>query len=248
MGVPPPKEGINWKGEKWTPESGEKGAHPNSRFTAPAGQCPSIAPNWEDPKGVPISAMIFGGRRSNVVPLVFESLSWQHGTYVGATMTSETTAAAVGAVGNLRRDPMAMIPFCGYHMGDYWGHWLNVGKRLKQAPKIFHVNWFRKNKEGKFLWPGFGDNLRVIQWILERCRGEGKAEKTPIGYVPAEGAIHTEGLNMAPESMKELCGVDSREWVAELEGQEEFLKKFGNRLPEGIRAEKEALSKRLQES
>ncbi|SHF30410.1 phosphoenolpyruvate carboxykinase (GTP) [Caldanaerobius fijiensis DSM 17918] len=241
----PPASGINWKGEPWTPDSGEKGAHPNARFTAPASQCPSISPEWENPKGVPISAIIFGGRRAKVAPLVYQSFDWNHGVYVGATMASETTAAAAGKVGVVRRDPMAMLPFCGYNMADYFAYWLEMGKRIPNPPKIFNVNWFRTDDEGNFLWPGFGENMRVLKWIIDRCNGNGEAVETPIGYVPAKGAIDTTGLDISDEVMEELLSVDKDVWAEEIKDQEEFLKQFGDRLPEEIIAQKEALKKRF---
>lgn len=244
MDIPPPQEGIDWKGKKWTPSSGEKGAHPNSRFTAPASQCPSLSPHWEDPEGVPISAIIFGGRRASVVPLVFESFDWPHGTYVGATVASERTAAAEGTVGELRHDPMAMLPFCGYHMGDYFEHWLQMGKRITRHPKIFHVNWFRQNSQGEFLWPGFGENLRVIQWILERCAGSGKAVKTPIGFVPAADAITTKGTHVSGSDLAELLRVDPGIWKPDMTSRDKFFGMF-DRLPQAIRDEHAAQKKRL---
>jgi phosphoenolpyruvate carboxykinase (GTP) len=241
----PPKSGIDWKGNPWTPESGEKGAHPNSRFTAPARQCPSISPEWENPQGVPLTAIIFGGRRARVAPLVYQSFDWNHGVYVGATMASETTAAAIGQVGVVRRDPMAMLPFCGYNMADYFAYWLEMGKRIPNPPKIFNVNWFRTDSEGNFIWPGFGENLRALLWIIDRCKGQGKAVETPIGYVPEENAIDVEGLDISPDVMKELLTIDKDVWADEVKSQSEFLEKFGDRLPEEIRRQNEALKKRF---
>ena len=240
-----PPELTDWQGQEWTPESPGKAAHPNSRFTAPARQCPSISPKWEDPEGVPIAAFVFGGRRARVAPLVYEALNWQHGVYVGAAMASETTAAATGAVGEVRRDPMAMIPFCGYNMGDYFRHWLEMGKRSDKAPRIFHVNWFRTGDEGKYLWPGFGENLRVLEWILDRCEGKGGAGETPIGYVPRPGDLNLDGLDISPEVMQQLLEVDRQSWRAELDGQSEFFERFGDHLPDEIREELEATRKRL---
>ncbi len=240
-----PKHGIDWLGRDWTPESGEKGAHPNSRFTAPACQCPCISPDWEKPDGVPLSAILFGGRRAKLAPLVFQSFDWNHGTFLGATMASETTAAATGAVGVVRRDPMAMIPFCGYDMADYFGHWIAMAKDNPNAPKIFHVNWFRQDDEGNFLWPGFGDNLRVLDWIVRRCKGEAGAKETAIGYIPNPEDINTEGLDISRDTMEEILSVDKEAWKAELPGMEEFFAKFGDKLPKEIRAEIDGLKARL---
>lgn len=240
-----PEAGIDWKGNPWTPESGVKGAHPNSRFTAPAKQCPCISSEFEAPKGVPISAIVFGGRRAKTAPLVYESFDWQHGVFVGATMASETTAAASGAVGVVRRDPMAMIPFCGYNMGDYFAHWLEMGEKIPKAPKIFHVNWFRTNENGKFIWPGFGDNLRVLNWILDRCEGKAEAVETPIGYLPNADAINTEGLDITDDVIKELLSVDKSVWLEDVKGQKEFFAKFGDRLPQAIKDQLAALEARL---
>jgi len=240
-----PAEGLDWRGKPWTPASGEKGAHPNSRFTAPASQCPSISLEWQNPKGVPISAIIFGGRRAKVAPLVYESFSWQHGTYIGATMASETTSAATGAVGVVRRDPMAMLPFCGYHIGDYFRHWLEMGKKAPKPPKIFHVNWFRTDPGGKFIWPGFGENLRVLLWILDRTEGKGEAVKTPIGYVPTPEAINVSGLGLSKEVVADLLSVDRADWKTEVEHQNEFFSTVGDRLPKEISEEQKNLRGRL---
>ena len=246
---PPPAHGmLDWQGRPWSPDSGEKAAHPNSRFTAPATQCPVISPEWENPMGVPISAILFGARRAQVVPLVFESRDWQHGTFLGATLTSETTAAASGKVGVVRNDSMAMQPFCGYNMADYWGHWLDIGRKLSKPPKIFRVNWFRADDHGKFLWPGFGDNLRALEWILKRCAGRGEAQETPIGYVPTLNAINRAGVNLSDSIMAQLLRVDQNEWAEAARGQLEYLEKFGDRVPQGIWDEYEALKALLQTS
>ena len=248
----PPASGTNWEGRPWKPDFKDKngrpllGAHPNSRFTAPAGQCPSIAPNWEDPKGVPISAVIFGGRRERLAPLVFESLDWNHGVYLGSTVASERTAAAEGSVGEIRRDPMAMLPFCGYNMGEYFGHWIEMGAKIPKPPKIFHVNWFRKDANGKFLWPGYGENLRVLEWILARARGEGKADKTPIGYLPTKDAIDLTGLNLTAGAMDQLLAVKPEEWAGELDGVKTFFEKFGAQLPKELWSQFNALKDRLK--
>ncbi|MBI4512381.1 MAG: phosphoenolpyruvate carboxykinase (GTP) [Deltaproteobacteria bacterium] len=245
----PPGPGvIDWQGKPWSPESSEKAAHPNSRFTAPASQCPSISPEWENPQGVPISAILFGARRQRVMPLIYQSFNWQHGTFLGATMSSETTAAAVGKVGVMRRDPMAMLPFCGYNMADYWGHWLAMGRRMTSPPKIFRVNWFRTGENGKFLWPGFGDNLRVLKWILERCQGRGEAVETPIGYVPGKNAIDRAGLDLPDSAMEQLLKVDRAEWIEAVHGQHEWFEKFGDHVPPGIWEEHEALARRVVSS
>ena len=242
----PPAPGmLDWQGRPWTPGGADKAAHPNSRFTAPASQCPSISPSWEDPKGVPISAILFGARRQRRVPLVFEAESWDHGTLLGATLSSETTAAAVGKVGVLRRDSMAMQPFCGYNMGDYFGHWLAIGKALKHPPHIFRVNWFRTDANGKFIWPGFGENLRVIQWVLERCEGTGHAEKTAIGWVPAHGALNTRGLGLSGSAVDALLEVDPAEWYDAVSLQSEYFDTFGDHVPAGIWREHSALVRRV---
>jgi len=241
-----PQSGLtDWKGEKWTPSKGPA-AQPNSRYTVPAKQSPSISKHFEDPEGVPISAIIFGGRRARVAPLVFEARDWQHGVFVGATMASETTAAATGAVGVTRRDPMAMLPFCGYNMADYFRHWLDMGKRVAHPPKIFHVNWFRKGEDGKFLWPGYGENVRVLKWMLERIEGRAKATETPIGYVPAPGSLTLDGLDISADTMEQLLRVDTNVWADEHEGIGKFFEKFGKRLPEELRQEQEKLGQRLQ--
>jgi phosphoenolpyruvate carboxykinase (GTP) len=244
IGNDPPAGLVNWKGEKWDASKGAA-AHPNARYTVPANQAPSISPKWEAPEGVPISAFIFGGRRARVAPLVYESFDWQHGVFVGATMASETTAAATGDVGVTRRDPMAMLPFCGYNMADYFRHWLEMGKKIPKPPKIFHVNWFRKGADGKFLWPGYGENVRVLKWILERVEGRGAAQETPIGYVPARNGLTLEGLKISDEAVDELLRVNPEHWEVEMEDSKEFLAKFGGRLPREIREEHEKLSLRF---
>jgi phosphoenolpyruvate carboxykinase (GTP) len=242
----PPHEGlINWKGERWTPGSGPA-AHPNARYTVRANQSPSISPHWDDPAGVPISAIIFGGRRARVVPLVYESRDWQHGVFVGATTASETTAAATGAVGVTRRDPMAMLPFCGYNMADYFAHWLAMGPKIKRQPKIFHVNWFRKSAEDKYLWPGYRENVRVLKWILDRIEGRAEAAETPIGFVPTPESLTLEGLSISRDALDELLRVDPADWAEESRATSEFLAKFGDRLPAPLRAEHESLVSRLQ--
>ena len=243
----PPAHCTDWRGNEWTPESRTPAAHPNSRFTAPASQDPAIASEWEDPDGVPISAILFGGRRASVVPLVHEAFDWAHGVFLGSIMASETTAAATGAVGELRRDPFAMLPFCGYNMADYWAHWLSMRDRLDEdkLPRVFYVNWFRKGADGHWLWPGFGDNSRVLEWVFERCAGRAEAVETPIGYLPAPGAIDTEGLDVSEQDMSELLRVDREEWLAELPGIAEYFAQFGDRLPQAMSDQLEGLRKRL---
>ncbi len=241
---PPPQGMTDWKGNAWSPKNGPA-AHPNSRYTVPARQSPSISPRWEDPAGVPISAFIFGGRRAKLEPLVYEALSWQHGVYSGATLASETTAAATGAVGVLRRDPMAMLPFCGYNMADYFGYWLQMGKRLTHPPRIFHVNWFRRDDDGKFLWPGFGENVRVLKWMLDRIDGTAEAQETPIGLVPTAQSLTLDGLKISREQVEGLLRVDAGDWTAELDGVKEFFAKFGDRLPRELHEEVEQAAKRL---
>jgi phosphoenolpyruvate carboxykinase (GTP) len=243
----PPAHAIDWQGNDWTPDSEAPAAHPNARFTVPASQCPSIAPEWEDPGGVPIDAFLFGGRRATVVPLVHEAFDWEHGVFLGAIMGSEKTAAADGTVGELRFDPMAMLPFCGYHMADYFGHWLAVGRREgARLPKVFMVNWFRKGDGGRYLWPGFGDNSRVLAWIFRRCDDAAEAAETPIGLVPAPGAIDTEGLDISDEDMAELLKVDPDEWRAQLLQMKEHFAQFGGRLPAELRERLEALERELR--
>lgn len=239
-----PENALDWKGQPWNKDSGVKGAHPNSRFTAPAKNCPCLSDKFEEPEGVKISAIVFGGRRAKTVPLVYQSKSWEHGVFMGSVMASETTAAATGAVGVLRRDPMAMLPFCGYNMGDYFAHWLEMGK-IKDAPKIFNVNWFRTDEDGKFLWPGFGDNLRVLDWIIDRCEDNAPADDTPIGYVPRPQDINLEGLDLSTDSLNELLEIDREQWRKETELIEEHYAKF-DRLPEALKKELDDLKARLK--
>ncbi|MBW3615684.1 MAG: phosphoenolpyruvate carboxykinase (GTP) [Actinobacteria bacterium] len=244
----PPAHLVDWKGNDWYPGSTTPAAHPNARFTAPAGQDPAIAPEWQDPAGVPISAILFGGRRSSVVPLITESYSWPHGVFLGSIMASETTAAAAGAVGQLRRDPFAMLPFCGYNMADYLAHWLEVGATFEPAklPKIFYVNWFLKDSSGKYIWPGFGENSRVLEWVFQRCNGEGEATETPIGLVPSRSALPTDGLDIADAGWRRLLQVDEDEWVAELGSIEEHYRGLGPRVPTALWDELAELEKRLR--
>ena len=248
----PPADGLDWTGQPWHPgktdEHGHRvyGANPNSRFTAPASQCPSIAPNWEDPEGVPISAIIFGSRRARLAPLVYQCFNWQHAVYVGATMTSERTAAQYGKIGEIRRDPMAMLPFCGYNMADYFQHWLDLGNRMTHRPKIFRVNWFRRDEDGRFLWPGFGENLRILLWMLDRCRGHGKAIKTPIGYVPAYEGIDWTGLDFSRHTFADLHAMYTEDWLEEQADNRQFLAQFGSRLPHELWYEHAARELRLR--
>ena len=242
----PPEHAIDWLGEDWTPDSDTTAAHPNARFTTPADQCPSISDDWEDPKGVPIDAFLFGGRRAAVVPLVTEAFDWEHGVFMGAIMGSEKTAAAGGVVGELRFDPMAMLPFCGYHMADYFGHWLQIGRREgAKLPKIFMVNWFRKDGDGQFLWPGFGENSRVLAWVFERCDDQAGAEETPIGLVPAGDALDTSGLDLPDEAVAKLLRVDAEEWRGQLPRLHEHFAQFGDKLPEELERQLNALEERL---
>jgi phosphoenolpyruvate carboxykinase (GTP) len=243
----PPTNALDWKGNKWDPSSGVKGAHPNSRFTAPAEQCPVISSEFNNPQGVPISALVFGGRRAKTAPLVYQSFDWNHGVFVGSIMASETTAAAAGAVGVVRRDPMAMLPFCGYNMGDYFAHWINMGDKIENKPKIFNVNWFRLDDNGKFIWPGFGDNMRVLEWILKRSFDEIDAEETAIGYMPKPEDINIEGLDISLDTMKELLSVDVESWKEDIENIREFYSKFDefDTLPQELRDQLDALEKRL---
>ena len=243
----PPKNALNWKGEEWDCESGEKGAHPNSRFTAPAVNCPCLSKEFNNPQGVPLSAIVFGGRRAKTAPLVYQARDWNHGVFVGSIMASETTAAAAGAVGVVRRDPMAMLPFCGYHMGDYFAHWLEMGKKLgDKAPKIFNVNWFRTDEEGHFIWPGFGDNMRVLMWILDRCAGKADAVETPIGYEPKPEDINLEGLDITSDVVADLLKVDKALWLEDVAGIKEFYKKFGDKLPDELNKQLEILENNLK--
>ena len=240
-----PETLIDWNGLEWHRGDEKKAAHPNSRFTAPAKNCPCLSSEYENPKGVPVSAIIFGGRRAKTAPLVYQSRDWEHGVFIGSTMASETTAAAAGAVGVVRRDPMAMLPFCGYHMADYWGHWLEMGKKIEKAPKIFNVNWFRTDDEGHFLWPGFGDNLRVLDWILKRCAGEIDAVETPIGYEPKPEDINIDGLDMTAADVADLLTVDKDLWKEEVAGIREFYAKFGEKVPAELKAQLETLASNL---
>jgi phosphoenolpyruvate carboxykinase (GTP) len=241
-----PSHLIDWHGNDWTPESTTVSSHANSRFTAPASQCPVIDADWENPKGVPISAILFGGRRATTVPLVTESLSWQHGVYLGSAVSSEMTAAAAGTLGQLRHDPFAMLPFCGYHMGDYFNHWINIGKKSDPAnlPKIFYVNWFRKDENGKFIWPGYGDNIRVLKWVFERLDGTGKADDKAFGKVPSKGALDTNGLAISEEKLSTLFDISKEEGLAEVNEMREYYKKFGDKLPAELSAELDLLEKR----
>ena len=242
----PPGHVIDWRGNDWTPDSKEKAAHPNSRFAVPMRNNPVLDPDVEKGEGVPISAIIFGGRRSDTMPLVFQALDWVHGVYVGATMASETTAAATGAVGQVRRDPMAMLPFCGYSMGQYFRHWLEIGPRLKNPPLIFHVNWFRKSGDGKFLWPGFGDNMRVLQWIIGRSEGKAGADESPIGFVPRPQDLDLDEIEgVSQEQLGELLAVKRDEWKTELEGQANFFDTLKPDMPERLLTEREKVAKRF---
>jgi phosphoenolpyruvate carboxykinase (GTP) len=244
IGIEPPAGLVDWQGKPWAPGGG-KAAHPNSRFTSPARQCPCISSKLDDPEGVPISAIIFGGRRARVAPLVFQAFDWTHGVFAGATMGSETTAAATGAVGVLRRDPMAMLPFCGYNMADYFAHWLTMASKVKRPPLIFQVNWFRTDTSGAYLWPGFGDNIRVLQWIADRIAGKANAVSTPIGMVPSPKDLNLDGLSLSDGRGHDLLRVDSREWIDEMAAQMKFLDQFGSRLPGELRAEADRQSQRL---
>ena len=244
-----PETLTSWLGEEWHPGDEKTAAHPNSRYTTPASQCPIIDPNWENPNGVPISAILFGGRRASTVPLVFEAFNWQHGTFIGSIASSERTAAAAGTVGELRRDPMAMLPFCGYNMGDYFAHWLEMGEKsdADKLPKIFYVNWFRKDADGGWLWPGFGENSRVLKWIVDRINGKGDAVETPIGYLPTADGIDTSGLDVTEQQMDELLNVDRDEWLSEIQSIREHYERFEDKLPQTLNDELEALETRLRQ-
>lgn len=238
--------GIDWKGREWTPEQGEKGAHPNARFTAPASQCPVICPDWEDPEGVPIDILVFGGRRTSAVPLVIQATDWDHGVYLGATSASEPTAAALDVKGKIRRDPFAMLPFCGYNMGDYWNHWFEMGDKLgDKAPEIFYVNWFRKTSDGKWLWPGFGENSRVLKWMCERVEGKAGAVETPVGFMPSKENLDLTGLDIKESDLLELLSVDKSEWMAEMPEIEKFVSGVGDRLPVRMKEQVEKMMKKL---
>lgn len=244
-----PEELTNWLGNNWTPKSNEHAAHPNSRFTAPASQCPVIDDKWEDPNGVPISAILFGGRRESFVPLVYEAFDWNHGTFLGSIVSSEQTAAAEGKVGNIRHDPFAMLPFCGYNMGDYFQHWFDIGKKDgAKLPKIFYVNWFRKDIDGNFIWPGFGENIRVLKWIFERTSGSDRAIKTAIGYMPSNGAIDLSDMDMTEEELSQILNVDKDRWFDEIIETRAYYKKFGNKLPTALAEQVDALELRLKNS
>jgi phosphoenolpyruvate carboxykinase (GTP) len=247
MGVPAPAKGIDWEGNEWTPASGKKGAHANSRFTAPASQCPVIDPDWQNPEGVPLSAILFGGRRPSTIPLVNEAFDWEHGVFMGSACGSETTAAALGKAGVLRRDPFAMLPFCGYNMGDYFAHWLSFAQRTDRAklPKVYFVNWFRKGADGKFLWPGYGENSRVLKWICERITGTGRAQQTPIGNLPTADALDLSGLNLPADSLRQLLAVDVAGWKNEIADVAANYAKFGGHLPKALGEQLDGLKKRL---
>jgi phosphoenolpyruvate carboxykinase (GTP) len=243
----PPEHLIDWRGNSWTPASETPAAHPNARFTTSAAQCPAIAEEWEDLAGVPISAILFGGRRATVVPLVNEATSWEQGTFFGSIVASEKTAAAAGTIGELRRDPMAMLPFCGYNMADYWQHWINMGRvDGAQLPKIYYVNWFRKDSDDKFVWPGFGENARVLEWIFERCAGRAEAVETPIGQLPTLDGLNFDGLNLSEDAIATLLRVDVEGWLAEIPLIEAYYQQFGDKVPEALIAELQALKAKLE--
>ena len=235
---------LDWQGRPYNSDNGPA-AHPNARFTVPMQRCPSYSDDAEQPQGVPISAVIFGGRRASLAPLVYEAMDWAHGVMVGASVASETTAAQTGAVGVVRRDPMAMKPFCGYNFADYWGHWLDIGKKLKQPPKLFHVNWFRKDKNDKFMWPGFGENMRVLEWILKRCADQVQGQQSPIGLLPEAADLNTQGLDLAPDTLRALIEVDPNEWRGEMENIGTYFEQYGDRLPEALRETQRAQANRL---
>jgi phosphoenolpyruvate carboxykinase (GTP) len=244
---PPPKECLDWRGNKWTPDSQEKAAHPNSRFAAPMSNNPMLAPEANDPNGVPISAIIFGGRRADTMPLVYQAFSWSHGVYVGATMGSEMTAAAVGGVGQVRRDPMAMLPFCGYNIGDYFAHWLDMRKLIKNPPRIFHVNWFRKDNDGQFMWPGFGENMRVLKWIADRCHGQGDANETPLGWVPSPESFDIKGMTgFTHDQFDKLQAINTEDWRREILQQDELFMKLYSHLPKELVFQRELLVSRIR--
>jgi phosphoenolpyruvate carboxykinase (GTP) len=240
-----PSHLIDWKGNDWTPDSDEPSSHPNARFTVPAEQCPTMADNWEDPAGVPISAILFGGRRATNVPLVTQSFSWNHGVFMGATVSSEMTAAAVGGMGQLRRDPFAMLPFCGYNMADYWGHWVDMGEKFSGVPAIFQVNWFRKNSDGKYIWPGYGENSRVLAWVISRLEGRVDAIESPLGLLPKPEDLDVDGLNLSFDDLSDLFHVDAKTWLAECDMTEEYFSMFGSRVPDEVREELTGLRQRL---
>jgi phosphoenolpyruvate carboxykinase (GTP) len=248
MDAEPPANLIDWRGRPWDRNSGERAAHPNSRFTTPMINNPVLSPHAHDPDGVPISAIIFGGRRATTIPLVLESRDWTHGVFMGATMGSETTAAAAGKVGVLRRDPMAMLPFCGYNVGDYFAHWLDIGQRLKRPPRIFMVNWFRKDAAGNFLWPGYGENLRVLKWMLERIHGEARAHETPVGLVPDDSGLDLTGLEISSDRLRQALAIDASEWRAELASSGEFFDRIGRALPGALREKHQMLAAALDGS
>jgi phosphoenolpyruvate carboxykinase (GTP) len=242
----PPAHAIDWRGHDWTPASKEKAAHPNSRFTTPVANNPAVDPNFNNGNGVPISAIIFGGRRSDTVPLIYQAFDWNHGVYLGATMASETTAAATGAVGQVRRDPMAMLPFCGYNIGDYFRHWIDIGRRLSNPPLIFNVNWFRKGVAGNFLWPGFGENLRVLEWIIDRCEQRGGALQSPIGWLPSPHDLDLDGLEIDHKCVAEILGIDHEEWAKELAEHKKFFDSLGGVVPQELHQQQEQLAERFR--
>jgi phosphoenolpyruvate carboxykinase (GTP) len=248
MGVPAPPRGIDWQGLEWTPDCGRKGAHPNARFTAPASQCPVIDPLWQSPEGVPISAVLFGGRRPTTIPLVTEAFTWEHSVYMGASAGSETTAAALGQAGVLRRDPFAMLPFCGYHLGDYLAHWLSFTQRTDRSklPKVFFVNWFRKDAEGKWLWPGYGENSRVLKWICQRVEGVVQSTETAIGRLPRTQDLDLQGLNLSNEDLQALLSVDPESWGGEIQDAKAYFAKLRDKLPPALQEQLDQLGSRLE--